>query len=272
MILNELYHEDKLLKIDHCFEQLIRDNGDRDALNEISNLIHEIFNMGATVELVGNGNLFFGMQVHPSAEELMGITLAVIKGEDGERFKRCTGVAIVLDSQLFENDFTAREMTAMLLHEIGHKLHYKENVKIAIVELLGNLGAIGVGMALLAATPGVAGIMVGAVGLFMTTSIVSAITGTATEHEADETPIKYGYGVELHSALTKVAAMPGKAGDDPEKLRKVDWSLQMVPLFHTRRAFVLASLVRERAMAKTDFDRNLLDKQIDIVKRSYVNL
>jgi Zn-dependent protease with chaperone function len=272
VILNEVYRDDRLNLVDAEFTKLSKDQRQTKPLSEIAELVKEIFNMECAVELPRNPNKFFGMQVHPSQEEVMGVALAVARGENGERFKHCTGVVIVIDEQLFHHDFTPREMTAMLLHEVGHKLRYKEEVNLTMGEMSAQLAALGFGVGLLALAPGVAGVLVTAAGVMLTTSFVSALKGTAVESAADDVAIRYGYGEEIHSALTKTAALPSRAGDDAEAKRKVDWSLGAVPQFHARRAYIVASLTKERMGAKTDWEKELLDKQIAIVKRSYVEV
>lgn len=272
MLLSEIYAEPRLKDADDAFAAWLKSGGRPGRMPTIESVVKDVFNMDAEVEAVRNDAPFFGMKVYPSAEEAVGLGLAVSRGENGEKFRRCTGVAIQVDGQIPGHDFTAREMTAMLLHEVGHKLRYKESVEIALASLFGHMGAVGVGITAIIAIPGAGGVIAGVIAALLGTSFVDVLKGTAEEIKADEVAVRYGYAPELHSAVSRVAAMPAaaRASGDPEAVRKAAWTADAITMLHSRRMAVLGQLQSERRRAKTDWEKELIDRQINIIRRNYM--
>jgi len=121
-------HIESCQYIKECFKN-IKYNRDRNrALITISNTIKRELDKEVTIEIIHNrSNVFFGMNIYPAPDELVRIANRLYKDntptEITEEWKKINRWCIEIDDLLFDDvnlDIQPDELTALLLHELGH--------------------------------------------------------------------------------------------------------------------------------------------------------
>lgn len=115
--------------IEKCFANIKYNRDVNSSLLAISNTIKREYNIDVTIDIIKNkSNVFFGMNIYPSTSDLCEIA-AIMKEKDctpstiTEAWRRIKNWCIEIDNLLFEDinmDIQPDELTALLLHEIGH--------------------------------------------------------------------------------------------------------------------------------------------------------
>lgn len=115
--------------IESCFRNIKYNKDVAHSLLAISNTIRRDHNIDLTIEVIKNkSNVFFGMNIYPSPDELIRISHALINKDNtaakvSEEWKNIRSWHVEIDSLLFDDinlDVSPAELTALLLHELGH--------------------------------------------------------------------------------------------------------------------------------------------------------
>ena len=207
--------KESLLIIEECFRNIQHEKSVEKNLRMIESAIKREFDVNIKISIINNKRQFFGMCVYPSPEEINKLTTLLletnVKMADVERVHiECVtkGEHIVeIDSILLYDhnlNASAGEVTAILLHEIGHILtsnnivcrfeRAKEYITIKFDNKTRKLVPI----------------------IPMITTLFNIVTlqifsnhfniGLTKEKHADELALKMGYGQELADILGKLIA------------------------------------------------------------------
>jgi hypothetical protein len=266
MNLNEMVSDPRLKRAELAFAALVGGE-ERASIKAIAVSVKDTFNMECEVRLSRSlSGKFFGMQIYPSTEEVERVTLRVVRGEDGSaRFEKCSGVVIVIDRAMLDGSFSPRELTACLIHEVGHKVNWSTSVNKVLTVLGGISNLIKVGK-LIVAGISLTSIIGFLVGMMLSSSIGTIVIGTVEEVVSDSLAVTYGYGPELHSSLTKVSSRV--SGRDDSMFTRVSALIGVIPSLGFRKASIIGILRKERAMASSEYERDLIDDQLEVIARS----
>ena len=207
--------KESLLIIDECFRNIQHDKNIEKNLRMIESAIKREFDINIRISIIDNKKQFFGMCVYPSPDEINKLTKLLLdtnaKMADVERVHiECMTKGehtVEIDSLLLYDhnlNATAGEITAILLHEIGHIIssnnivcrfeRAKEYIVIKFDHKTRKLVPI----------------------LPMITTLFNIVTlqifsnhfnvGLMKEKQADELALKMGYGQELADILGKLIA------------------------------------------------------------------
>ena len=116
--------------IEQCFTKIKYKKDVNSSLLAISNTLRREYGKTFTIEIIKNKtNVFFGMNIYPSPSKLMDIAQRMSLNEHMSQeeltdwWNQIDSWCIEIDSLLFDDinmDIQADELTALLLHEIGH--------------------------------------------------------------------------------------------------------------------------------------------------------
>jgi len=269
MILNEAIVKSKNIdNIEEYFDELQVHyrNGmttDKD-LKNISKALKKEFNLDAEVYIVENTNKFFGMRVYPSKEEIEKMTIVVVdKENEGLEFESCKEVVIEIDSQIIKMA-TPKEMTATLLHEVGHKAISQEDLK--HIKSLVKAQLLVMGIVLIpAAIVGVMLLMISLVIFATLSKPTMLILNNKRESGADSLSVRYGYGDSLYSMLNKIQ---DKVTEDPDKKKRlVNYSLERSIHFGHRKNEIRKTLEDELKKTDSPYEKKFLEEQLKKVRR-----
>ena len=121
--------------IDDCFRNIKYGKDMTQSFVSIVNTLKREFNIKVSIDIVKNtSNVFFGMNIYPSINDLRRIADLMISDKTrSEEFihswNEIEEWCIEIDSLLFDDlgfDIEAGELTALLLHEIGHVIFSDE--------------------------------------------------------------------------------------------------------------------------------------------------
>lgn len=216
---------------------------------------------------------FFGAHVFPSKKELYKIADKVIRIDEKVQFENCTEFILELDSKLvYDIGATPREIVAVILHEIGHKVYSKQaqiRTKLAFINTIGKYGSIGAGILKIASPLKF---------LLFTAIVVSFSNSVDTylklkdETDADSFAVKYGYGSELYSLLTKLTGDNAKAyifsakGKDDSEKAIMRWSFKNIMDFSLRRAIIIRELEAQYREEPSEYGKEVIKEQLDRIK------
>lgn len=162
---------------------------------------------------------FFGMCVYP-------ITASsdAIKIIEGEESRALRSYVLELDSKLFNEviDFTPRELTAILLHEIGHIMNDNNNLKKISNYINAYQGNTNTSLNIRDI------VMYPELFLFVfkrtLRQLGSIFEKDKSEFEADRISVEYGYGNDLETAFAKIIKMRGTSLTvDKDKFINLKW-------------------------------------------------
>lgn len=209
------YRSDILKNIENNFNQLKKDIKDKRAKKEIINNIRQFSNIkNVTFTIKPN---YLNAFIIPHYTRLLSLDFIEIfkdyKSGDHvknlelieEPSKYIQKISICFGADFFEN-LSARELTSILLHELGHAYIHTSNLPqifIAILDKIGRFGSPFATVSLMFFNT----LTFAASTLF--TIIFALITRTATfmehqcEYKADQFSAKYGYGDDLIKVLYK---------------------------------------------------------------------
>jgi len=152
---------------------------------------------------------------------------------------------------IFGNDFikehTPPELTAILLHEIGHLLNYLSIMMTSILKIMYPIYLIARGLRMIP--------FIGAVfyPLFLITSRTLHFAEHIGEYQADKFSAKYGYGDELVSALKK-------------------WENEEVKIKKKLTIFQRISMLQELLVSSTHpANKDRILKIVEVMKKNYLH-
>lgn len=204
---------------------------------------------------VNTDKLFFGMTVSPSLTDEQVSAIALADGNDKDLF-RVKQYSIDIDSKLFnELILSDKELTAVILHEVGHLVIDDSAAKIVRRNMdeffrreRSHMDANQLSYCPDIIKFGLEDAMVKAVSLWYRDEEVTA----------DSFVVSCGYGPELESALRKVTsnAFSMAKGSNVPKFIMLYWSLRMYKDIHTKRIPAIKTLDRACAIEGSSLSKN----------------
>lgn len=150
---------------------------------------------------------FFGAHIIPTENECYKMIDNVIKIKENVKFEKCSEFVIELDSKLvYDLKATPQEIVAVLLHEIGHKVFYTKHrtrMKAKFLEVIASNGVLVGGAVALGGLVTYKFLLITLI-LNYFNSCFCNILSLKDEIDSDSFAVQFGYGVHLHSVITKI--------------------------------------------------------------------
>lgn len=262
-------------KIEDALWAVKKSSSKQTCLNKLKTELNKFFSDSHCSEIVysKNDKMFFGMCVYPDLdipelreEGYQQSMVALIAGENDVRIK---GYAIDIDSQLFSPkfDFDKRELTAILLHEVGHMVNDTIPVRILrktidkyqidthknlnISQCIKNSWVMNFGLV----------------------DALRKITSMFENEEvaADEFVHLCGYGEELESVLYKLKTNVGSMMKLPNnKLIVLAWTLRLNADLTANRIPAIRHLNKASRMTGSTLEKRYMDrlrKRLEIIDK-----
>lgn len=280
--LSESINITQISLIENCILNIQMEDDIKGNIDRLKDTLNKVFGSNtkcADISIEKNDGVLFGMRVYPYIESIEKISKLVVDPKIDTakmtqlittKFNNNMEYVIEIDEKLLYNklyDFKPSEITAILLHEIGHiiidtdfyadlKSYYNE----ALIKC-DNLD-------LSKATFSEKDIIVGS--LFVLSAIEKtriqniALNNIKLEKMADKFVVDSGYGDNLLSAIDKFNSIYSKA----YKKTKVNDVLkteaetfaQLNSIFETRREYVISLMDNESRKTKSPFMKRILDR------------
>lgn len=118
-------------KLEEIFGDIL-EHRNFDRLSEISNILTKCFGKNINVNIITNNSKdsFFVMSIIPDESVIEKITTSIMVNDKkdivSELWKDCDNWTLEMDSRIFDTftvDLSAQELTALVLHEIGHVIN-----------------------------------------------------------------------------------------------------------------------------------------------------
>jgi hypothetical protein len=301
LLLEEIYNRPELLVVDKLFQEIL-DNCPSDDfkkpifknnLNKISKIMLKVFNVDCKIFLhpAMSDRISFGMRIFPSYEEMKGQFLdALEEPKNGFKLINCNNVSIEIDGALLnyskKNNRTARELTAILIHEIGHKVYVSVQRRLYSKEydLQGNAEetkkgklkyknqsiSIRINRAkfvrniLPNVNPIVAfsNMLMAFIGTSSIRDLISIKYYSEREIYSDSLAVSYGYGKEIYDVLIFLQKEANaKYVSRPKKI--ADWFEKNLNYYYLRRKGVIEFLKKEYEQAKSPLEKETIKKLLD---------
>jgi hypothetical protein len=264
-------------RIEKCFTNILKDYKNPLYSKDLEKLLKTEFNLeNVTVRIIKieNPNVcFFGARIFPSKQELEDIAVEVVElvKENKEEFiylKKCENIIIEIDSRCFTEDLklTARELTAMILHEIGHKVYLSESLKVYYKNIIQNQTI----KTLLLSSFFVLPVSVINCGIILSiimffNSIYKKKVYVDVEGFADKLVVEYGYGVELDSLFTKIYTRYQKQ-DTHTIFLFLKWIFGK-DSFILRKKNIIKILEKELKNTESIYEKEIIEEQLKILRR-----
>lgn len=277
--------------IDECFRKVKFNRDVEHSLATISNTLKREFDINVKIEIVKNtANVFFGMNIYPSIEDLKEIANEMMSDkirleEFTNKWEKIKEWNIEIDSLLFEDlgfDIDAEELTALLLHEIGHVIFSDEVPKTTLKVVKFNVLKRDLMFRNIFKEGKVNG-------LIMAFPIIEACSNKSfckkslnKELNADEFARKCGYGKELYSLIDKLIVngqndMVNKSIKEKEQdvAIIVNWSLDNINSLVTRKRKLYRSLKLEMIRNPSNYVKEVAMKLNSLLfnesKKTFIN-
>ena len=251
--------KDKFEEIESCFTEIKEKRSNAGpACNKIETILSSVFHKKMKVNVItpkNNKDTFFVMSIFPEKSTLDKMVEAIVNEENDQILRKIweeTNEWIIeIDIRIFNEDYiqlTAKEMTALLLHEIGHMV-YSNSIPQRISKVMRYEFA--------KADLGRKKVLQNKVfGSVLKLPIINACTydnyktkdSIRKELKADVFVTKMGYGKELESALEKFIANPSidisnhinkKSKDVYDDMKQVTlFSMEIIDNFEKRKGAV----------------------------------
>lgn len=268
--------KESLLFVEECFRNIQHEKSVDKNIKLIENAIKREFDITLDISIMDNKKQFFGMCVYPSQEEINMLTNMLletnVKMADVERlhieFMTKGKQVVEIDSMLLYDhnlQATAGEITAILLHEIGHII--ASNSTICRFERAKEYMTMKFDNKTRKLVPIIP--MITKVFNIATLQIFSNHFNVQLmkEKKADELAVKEGYGEELHNILGKLIAN-GK-GDRVKRSQKemdkdveltIDWLIVNIKELEYRKDRLKRSIKSLKLSTPSKYLRDWLDK------------
>lgn len=231
-----MYDFDNLVK---CMRN-IKAKPDMVSLNAIKNELNKLYRDATCSNVIysNNDKLFFGMSVTPYVDRNTVNNLLVGKDEIRERVKK---YSIDIDSQLLSMGFSSRELTAVILHEVGHLVtrpepyvRIQDIINFYMTQTNDTVSVENVQANMTLLTFGVQETL---------TSMTSMFKRRDVEVLADSYAIECGFGKELEYVLTAISSRMGIANNHTDNsCVTLQWSLKSYKDMQHRRFAIVKSL------------------------------
>lgn len=221
-------------------------------LRAIKDELNRFFKDSVCREVIFTKNydkMFFGMCVMPYLDGDTAIEIITNNNK-----KRITSYFIEIDSKLLELDLTAKELVAVLLHEVGHLVNDSrpiEEVRNALNIYLGKNNDH------LVITDSIHYRDLLAYALKDSLRKVTSLFFKEDEEIiADEFAVACGYGPELESAYSKIVRKSGTINRDVRnKLLVMQWTLRIYKDIKIRRIGAIRTLNRAKSLSSSTLEK-----------------
>ena len=241
-------------KFDEIMEKLL-ENPNGAVLKELQKELNNFFKDSRCLEVLYTFNtdkVFFGMCVIPrvTAEKAN----KILATEDKVRFDE---YFLEIDSKLIDLGLTPREMTAVVLHEVGHLINNSdpaEDVRHAMdVYLDENRENIRLSSAIEYAELMAFGIKLSV------NKAYSIFDPTYDEVVADAFAVSCGYGNELASACKKICKSARTLNKDVPKFITLRWTLKIYKDIGVRRMAAIKNLTKCKMLTGSKLEQREID-------------
>lgn len=246
---------------------MISEDHSSSTLNKLKNEVNKLFTKSKCKDILYTNNtdkLFFGMRVYPLFDG--DDTMEILGDSKTKIFEK---YYIEFDSKLFDPvlGLTEKELTAVLLHEIGHIVYdigtidvVRKNIDLYFadadeyVDLKASKGYKElIGYALKDAVMKVGSLFT----KFRDEEIV-----------ADATVVACGYGPDLETALRKIRRSDTYLNKDvDDRFITLAWVLRLRSEFDTKRIPAIHTLNRAKALTASQLEKRELDYAIKLMNR-----
>jgi len=233
-----------LMSIDKCFFKIKNKENIDENLRKIEIILKRMFDMDFSVIIVNNTtNEFFGMSVYPDESTMDKLVENILSKKSStdelvDLWHDNKTWYIEIDSiLLYDMNLKANpsEMTAVLLHEIGHVV-YSQSIPDKINRILRySVMKLNFRLKALASNEKIRKLFNLSILEMCSTTSFSLISDRKKETIADSFVVKYGYGDQLNSFIQKLIASQGnslvnKTEADQEKDVKavVNWTINNI--------------------------------------------
>ena len=250
-------------------------------LELIKKMVNKEFNTNCVRLILTNNNTtnyFFGMHVFPTQQKLIEISDKIIRTDEKVKFESCKEFIIEFDSKLiYEIGATPKEITAALIHEIGHKaFSTKEQVRSYLI-FTSEAGRLGyTGYMLFSRVSPLKFLLISAI-MFTFSGFLKNLVELKGEMDADSLAVKYGYGKDLYSLFNKLTSDDlgrmvlisnnrGKKSDEERLL--FNWSIKNILDFQLRKNKIKRDIEEQMKNENSEAVKEVLKAQLDFINRS----
>lgn len=270
------------LYIEECFMNIKKGDNIKENLNTIKRFLNRQYSMAECVDIHYSNNSsskLFGMNVFPDDKTVNNFIQSNKKNAQDLLFKNKIGYIIDLDSKLFTDktlNFNEGEITAILLHEIGHiaiNTEFLRNLQLLFIET-ATKNEINIYSSEMDKYNDV----ISALFIYNfvdKTKINNRVKNYEVEIKADDFAIQQGYGEDLASALNKFAKYynvtiskrksPNSIKNEYEQEAEI--FIEMVKNFKDRRQLIERSLKADMKNTPSELYDRLIGKVLKNIKK-----
>lgn len=292
LLLEEIYNRPELNEVDNLFAEIMKYCPSEDFKNpvikknliKIATIMKKVFNVDCKIFLhpALNSYITFGMRIFPSYEEMKNqIVDAIEKPKIGFNLISCNNVSIEIDgvflNEMAKEKRSPREMTAVLIHEIGHKVYVRIQRDIYSKEydmIESNKVSVRVNRAkfirsILPDTNPIttfANVLMAFMGTSSITELLRIRFYSEREIHSDSLAVSYGYGKEMFSVLTVLQKKSSSEYVSTSK-KILDWFEKNMNFYYLRRKGVIEFLKREYNKSDSPIEKENIKKLLnDLIK------
>ena len=241
----------------------LKTNQSQTTLNNIKKELNKFFRDSECREIIFTKNtdkLFFGMCTYAIISNHT--TMEILTNDEPVRIKE---YSIEIDSKILEVGFTTRELTAIILHEVGHLVNdtsTSDEIRKAIDEYVADIGS----ELKLADINGIVPLFSFAIQdcYRKATSIFSKRN---EEVIADQFVFLCGYGDDLESAFKKIVRQNKNINSEVNKFMVLDWTLRIYKDIGIHRTGAIKTLNRMNHLTGSKMQKNIIDKAVKGLQR-----
>ena len=241
----------------------LKTNQSQTTLNNIKKELNKFFRDSECREIIFTKNtdkLFFGMCTYAIISNHT--TMEILTNDEPVRIKE---YSIEIDSKILEVGFTTRELTAIILHEVGHLVNdtsTSDEIRKAVDEYVADIGS----ELKLADINGIVPLFSFAIQdcYRKATSIFSKRN---EEVIADQFVFLCGYGDDLESAFKKIVRQNKNINSEVNKFMVLDWTLRIYKDIGIHRTGAIKTLNRMNHLTGSKMQKNIIDKAVKGLQR-----
>lgn len=257
-------------RINYDFDDLtdavakLKQNQTSSNLNELKKELNKFYNDSTCKEILYTFNtdkMFFGMTVMPVITN--DTVKKIITTDDKIRINE---YYLEIDSKLFDIGLTTREITAILLHEVGHMVNDSKPL-----DTIGN----GLNLQLARKGKNLKGIsdiefkeLLNFAIKNSVQRLYSAFQFKDEEIIADEFSVACGFGDDLENAIKKIVRSTGTINKGVNgKLAAIQWSLRIYTDLGLRRLSAVRTLKKVYSMTPSELEKRSLKRTINVLEQ-----
>lgn len=234
----------------------LKNNQSSDRLKNLKDELNKFFKDSQCRDIIytKNDKLFFGMCVIPYIDS--DLVNKLLTSEDKIK-QRLNAYYLEIDSKIFELGLTTKELTAILLHEVGHVVNNTEPLEKVqdglhnyLTKNHENINIVGLQENIPLFTFAIAD----------SVNVVTSLFRKKDEEMlADEFVIYCGYGKELESACRKVVKKVGTINKGvPNKLLTLQWSLRVYKDMGIKRIHAIKTLNKIASLSGSELHKRYM--------------